>query len=317
MDSHLGQQASEAAPDLAKVRIGGGTTPEGPDDGRDASLWGDVWRKLKRDPRFLISGGLIAVFCVMGIVPRLFTGADPNNCDILKFGLRPSAEHWFGTDVLGCDYYARVIYGARTSLIVGFVVSGSSVAIALVLGSAAGYFGGLTDAIISRFADVWFSIPTILGAILLLELLNGGGPIQVAFVLILFGWPDLTRLIRAFVVSGRERGYVRAARALGASDRRIIFGHILPNGIAPVIVYAAYGVGAAIAGEAALTFLGVGLRLPTISWGLEISTAESRLTQDPHLLFFPALFLCLLVGAFVLLGETLRDALDPKIFGRG
>jgi oligopeptide transport system permease protein len=260
---------------------------------------------------------VIAVFCLMGVAPSLFTRADPEQCNILNTVLRPSAKHWFGTDILGCDYYARVIYGARTSLEVGFVVSGFSILIAVVLGSAAGYFGGAADMVISRFADVWFSIPTTLGAILLLELTHGGGPFTLSLVLVLFGWPDLTRLIRSYIVSGKERGYVRAARGLGASDRRIILRHILPNGMAPVIVFAAYGVGAAIATEAALTFLGVGLRLPTISWGIEISTAEGRILQDPHLLFFPTLFLCLLVGAFVLLGETLRDALDPKLFGHG
>jgi oligopeptide transport system permease protein len=257
------------------------------------------------------------VFVVMGIAPGVFTRADPNQCDILDTVLRPSAKHWFGTDILGCDYYARVIYGARTSLEVGFVATGFSVVIALVLGASAGYFGGATDMVISRFADVWFSIPTILGAILLLELTNGGGPFILALVFVLFGWPDLTRLVRSFVITGKERGYVRAARALGASDRRIVFRHILPNGMAPVIVYAAYSVGAFIAAEAALTFLGVGLRLPTISWGLEISLAEDRVLQDPHLLVFPTVFLCVLVGAFILLGEVLRDALDPKLFGNG
>jgi oligopeptide transport system permease protein len=309
MDSHLGQTAEVGlAPPSPELE---------PDAAPDATLWGDVARKLRKDPRFIISAGLIIVFCAMGLVPRLFTGADPKSCDILNFAQRPSSGHWFGTDILGCDYYARVIYGARTSLIIGFVVSGCSVAIALTLGSLAGYFGGITDAVISRFADVWFSIPTVLGAILLLELIHGGGPLMIALVLVLFGWPDLTRLVRASVLSGKERGYVRAARALGASDGEILFRHILPNGIAPIVVYAAYSVGAAIAGEAALTFLGVGLRLPTISWGLEISIAEGRISQDPHLLFFPALFLCLLVGAFVLLGETLRDALDPKVARRG
>ena len=315
MDSRIGH-ATEAAPELAGVHVGGGMPLE-PGDGRTATLWGDVWRKLRRDPRFVIAASLIGVFVLMGVFPRLCTAADPNQCDILDTVLRPSHEHWFGTDILGCDYYARVIYGARTSLEVGFVASGCSVLIALVLGASAGYFGGVTDAIISRFADVWFSIPTILGAILLLELTHGGGPLTLALVLVLFGWPDLTRLVRAFVISGKERGYVRAARALGASDRRIVFRHILPNGMAPVVVYAAYGVGAFIAGEAALTFLGVGLRLPTISWGLQIALAEGRVLQDPHLLLFPTSFLCVLVGAFILLGEALRDALDPKIFGHG
>jgi oligopeptide transport system permease protein len=313
MDSRVGH-TSEAAPDL--VPPPEGEILIGPDDTRrDATLWGDVWRKLRKDPRFIISAGFIVVFTTMAVFPRLFTGADPNDCDILRSAIRPSKQHWFGYDLLGCDYYARVIYGARTSLIVGTVVSGCSVFIALTLGSASGYFGGFTDAAISRFADVWFSVPTILGAILLLELTHGGGAITLSLVLVLFGWPDLTRLVRALVISGKERGYVRAARALGATDRYIVFRHILPNGIAPILVYAAYGVGAAIAGEAALTFLGVGLRLPTISWGLQIATAESYLTRDPHLLFFPGIFLCVTVGAFILLGETLRDALDPKIFG--
>jgi oligopeptide transport system permease protein len=285
--------------------------------GRDATLWGDVWKKLSRDWRFVLSAALILIFLAMGLVPRLFTGVDPKDCDILRSALRPSSKHVFGTDLLGCDYYARVVYGARTSLIVGLTTAGTSVLIAMVLGSIAGYYGGLPDAMISRFADVWFSIPTILGAILLLTLIHGGGPLQVALVLILFGWPDLTRLVRASVISGRERGYVRAARALGASDAHILARHILPNGIAPLFVYGAYGVGVAVAGEAALTFLGVGLRLPTISWGLQISIAQGRFFDHPHLLFFPSLFLVLLVGAFVLLGETLRDALDPRVFGRG
>ncbi len=285
--------------------------------GRDATLWGDVRKKLRRDWRFILSAGLILLFLAMGLFPGLFTSADPRDCDILQSALKPSSEHWFGTDVLGCDYYTRVIYGARTSLIVGLTTAGVTVLIAMVLGSIAGYYGRAPDAVISRFADVWFSIPTILGALLLLTLLHGGGPFQVAMVLILFGWPDLTRLVRASVISGRERGYVRAARAMGASDAHILARHILPNGIAPLFVYGAYGVGAAVAGEAALTFLGVGLRLPTISWGLQISIAQDRFFDNPHLLFFPALFLCLLVGAFVLLGETLRDALDPRAFGRG
>ena len=172
MDSRLGQ-ATEAVPELAEVHAPGEGLPEGGDQ-RAATLWGDVWRKLRTDPRFIIATGLIGVFVVMGLVPGLFTGKDPNQCNILNTTLRPSAEHWFGTDILGCDYYARVIYGARTSLEVGFVATGLSVAIALVFGAAAGYFGGSTDMAISRFADVWFSIPTILGAILLLELTGGG-----------------------------------------------------------------------------------------------------------------------------------------------
>ena len=301
----------------SQVGVGPGVVEPIAEVGRDATLWGDVWKKLRRDWRFVLAAGLIAVFVAMGVIPRLFTSTDPQACDILKSSLKPSRAHWFGTDLLGCDYYTRVVHGARTSLIVGFTTASSAVLVALVLGSIAGYYGRFPDALISRIADVWFSIPTILGAILVLTLIHGGGPVQVSLVLVLFGWPDLTRLIRASVLSGKERGYVRASRALGGSDAHILVRHILPNSIAPLFVYGAYGVGAAIGGEAALTFLGVGLRLPTISWGLQISVAQTRFFDHPHLLFFPALFLSLLVGAFVLLGETLRDALDPRVFGRG
>src|SRR5438067_6763908 len=167
---------------------------------RDATLWGDVWKKLRHDWRFILATTLILVFVLMGIVPRLFTGISPNNCEILDSALKPSHHHWFGTDLLGCDYYARIIYGARTSLIVGFFTAGATVAIALVLGSIAGYYGGVSDSVISRIADVWFSIPTILGAILLLTLLHGGGPVQISAVLILFGLPDLMRLLRTTVI---------------------------------------------------------------------------------------------------------------------
>jgi len=300
----VGPPPVESEPALARIE-------------RDATLWGDVWHKLRKDWRFILAATLILVFALMGVVPWLFTRTDPHACDIVNSALKPRSGHWFGNDLLGCDYFSRVIYGARTSLIVGFVTSGATVFVALLLGSVAGYYGGFADAVISRFADVWFSIPTILGAILLLTLLHGGGPLQVSFVLILFGWPDLMRLLRSTIVSGKERGYVRAARALGASDRHILLRHILPNGVAPLFVYGAYGIGAAIAGEAALTYLGVGLRLPTISWGLQIAVAQTRFSDYPHLLLFPAAFLVVLVGAFILLGETLRDAMDPRVFGRG
>jgi ABC-type dipeptide/oligopeptide/nickel transport system permease subunit len=191
-------------------------------------------------------------------------------------------------------------------------VSAGIVVLSLTLGGAAGFFGGTTDMVISRIADVFFCVPTLLGSILLLTLFGGGGAVAVALVIIFFGWPDMTRLVRSTVISGKHRGYVRAAETMGSPGRRTLRRHVLPNGIAPVLVFAAYVVGAAVASEAALTFLGVGLRLPAISWGLQISIAQTRLTTDAYLLFFPSLFLCLFIGAFVLLGESVRDALDVK-----
>jgi len=284
-------------------------------EGQSVTLWSDVRRKLKRDRRFWIAAVMIAIFVGMAIVPQLFftDSLDPSSCNLSDSTMTPSSAHWFGTDIQGCDYYTRVVYGTRTSLIVGLVVGGLIVALALTLGSSSGYYGGKTDMIISRFADIWFSVPTTLGAILVLTLFGGGGPIVVALVLVFFSWPDMTRLVRSTVISGKHRGYVRAAKTMGSPGRTILRRHVLPNGIAPVLVFASYTVGSAVAGEAALTFLGVGLQLPSISWGLQISIAQTRFTSDPYLLFFPSLFLSLFIGAFVLLGESLRDALDVKL----
>ena len=305
---------SDLKPDTTPIEpILGETIPTGRD--LNLTLWGDVWRKLKRDKRFWISATMVTIFILMALVPALFLTKDPNACNIHDTALRPSREHWFGTDLLGCDYYTRVIYGARTSLQVGLIVSGVELALALFLGSASGFFGGWIDMLISRFADVWFSVPTILGSILVLTLFHGGGPVVIALVIALFAWPDMTRLVRAVVISGKQRGYTRAARTMGSSGRRILARHVLPNGIGPVLVFSAYVIGSSAGAEAGLTFLGVGLRLPAISWGLQLSVADTRFPELAYLMFFPSLFLCLLIGAWILLGESLRDAMDPKLFG--
>ena len=286
-----------------------------PTGGKQLTLWGDVWRKLKRDKRFYVAAFLIIIFVLMAVAPFLFLVKDPSVCPITDSALPMSKAHWFGTDILGCDYYTRVIYGARTSLEVGLIVSSLSIVIALTFGASAGYFGGWVDTVISRWADIWFSIPTILGALLVLTLFNGGGPVLVSLVIVMFAWPDMTRLVRSTVISGKSRGYVRAARTMGSRGRRILRRHVLPNGIAPVLVFAAYVVGSSVGAEAGLTFLGVGLRLPTISWGLQLAVADTRFPEDAYLMFWPSLFLCLLIGAFILLGESLRDAMGPKLFG--
>ena len=164
---------------------------------------------------------MIAIFTGMAIAPQLFftESLDPQFCNLADTTQTPSAEHWFGTDILGCDYYTRVVYGTRTSMEVGLIVAGATLLIALTLGGAAGYFGGATDMVISRIADVCFCVPTILGSILLLSLFNGGGVLIVALVLVFFGWPDMTRLVRSTVIGGKRRGYVRAAETIGSSGR--------------------------------------------------------------------------------------------------
>jgi oligopeptide transport system permease protein len=297
------------------------TTPErattqGPaPEGREvaASLWGDAWRQLRRNPFFVLSAVLVLLFIVMAIAPQLFTGAEPRACNLANSLQRPSADHWFGYDLQGCDYYARVVYGARASIAVGLLVTAGSALIGIVLGLLSGYYGKWSDSIISRAADMVFAIPFLLGAIVFLNVIESRGIPEVAFVLIVFSWPIMTRLMRSSVIAAKSNDYVSAARALGASDLRIMWRHILPNAIAPLVVYATVFVGIIIAAEAALTFLGVGLQLPAISWGLQLSGAQTRLLTDPHLMFFPGMFVALTVFAFVLMGDMLRDALDPKL----
>ncbi|MGI8518139.1 MAG: ABC transporter permease [Acidimicrobiia bacterium] len=287
-------------------------TEGGPPPGATTSLWSDAWKELRTSPVFLVSLGLVVLFIVMAIVPQLFTSADPRACSLSNSLDRPSSEHWFGFDLQGCDYYARSIYGARISIAIGVTVIGFAAILAVVLGSISGYYGGWLDSVIARLTDIWFAIPTILGGIVVLSLLGERGFFQVSFVLVILGWPTMLRLYRASVLAVKEMDYVEAARALGASDFRILFKHILPNAITPVIIYAAISIGVIISAEAALSFLGVGLQLPAISWGLMISGAQTRILQAPHLLLFPGLLLSLAVFGFILMGDALRDALDPK-----
>lgn len=300
---------------------GDGSGPSGPRAGRRASLWGDAWRDLRRNPLFLFAAGVVLVFGVMAIWPGLFTSTDPQFGELSRSLERPSLEHPFGFDLQGRDLYARVVYGARVSMIVGISVSLGATAIALVLGSVAGYYGGTIDAVLSRFTDVFFAIPLILAGLVFITALQDVALFsfddtritRVVIVLVLFAWPTMMRIARSAVIGEKEKEYVTAARALGASDSRIMIRHILPNAIAPVIVYATITTGLVIIVEAVLSFLGVGLQLPAISWGLMVSGAQTRVLDAPHLLFFPGLFLSLTVFGFILMGDTLRDALDPKL----
>ncbi len=289
--------------------------------GRRASLWGDAWRELRTNPLFLFAATIIVVFGLMAIWPGLFTDTDPRYGELARSLGRPDWGHWFGFDLQGRDYYARVVYGARVSMTIGVVVSGGAALIAVFFGSIAGYYGGTVDALLSRVTDVFFAIPVILAGLVFIEALrevpwlafDETGLFRVSLVLILFGWPTMMRIARSAVIEEREKQYVTAAQALGASDLRIIVRHILPNAIASVIVYATIFTGVVISVEATLSFLGVGLELPAISWGLMVAGVRTRVIEAPHLLFFPGLFLSLTVFGFILLGDTLRDALDPRL----
>ncbi|CAN5225285.1 ABC transporter permease [soil metagenome] len=305
--------SSDASSTSGSATAGAEAAGAVPASGREAGLWSDAWRELRRNPLFLVSAGLIVLLTVMALFPGLFTTQSPRACDLANSLQPPSTEHWFGYDLQGCDYYTLVIYGARVSMTIGVLVVAFSVVIAVLLGSVAGYYGGLLDTLIARFTDVWFAVPFILGAIVILTVLQDRGLFQVSLVLIALNWPTMLRLMRSSVLSAKEMDYVEAAQALGASDLRVLRRHILPNAMAPVIVYATIDVGIVIATEATLSFLGVGLELPAISWGLMINVAQTYILTAPHTLLFPALFLSVAVFSFILMGDALRDALDPKL----
>ncbi len=290
------------------------------------SLTADAWRSLRTSPRFWFSAVTIALLAIMAIWPQVFVAFspathDPRDCSLraedgtFQDRLPPSTDHWFGTDVQGCDYYARVMYGARVSMTVGVGATALALAIGVLLGGLAGYYRGWSDSVISRVTDLFFALPYVVGAILLLTVLGdeGRSTFQVLLVIALLSWPLASRIVRTSVVQVTQHEYIEAARAVGASDSRILARHVLQNSFAPVFVYAMISIGAIIGVEATLSFLGVGLQLPAISWGLMINTAQNHIFESPHLLFFPGLFVTLTVLAFLLLGDALRDALDPRL----
>ena len=287
---------------------------------RQASLWSDAWRQLRRNTLFLASSAMLLVLAVMAAFPQLFTSQSPiAGCELSQSRIAPSSDAWFGYDVFGCDYYTNVIYGARVSMIIGLAVMGGAMLIGVTLGAIAGYYGGWFDNVVARLTDIIYGLPLILGAILLLNLLASDrffgerNLTVVSLALIVLSWMTFMRLFRSSVISVKDTDYVSAARAMGATDSRIILKHIVPNALAPVLVYATISVGGIIAAEATLSFLGIGLQQPAISWGLQINSAQNYIRSSPHLLFFPSIFLSVTVLSFILLGDALRDALDPKL----
>jgi oligopeptide transport system permease protein len=292
---------------------------EGGDTGEERSLTSDAWRAMRRNPMFWVSATMITIFVLMALFPSLFTSTDPTEAVLAESRSRPGDGTWFGRDIQGYDIYARCIYGARASILVGLFTTVFTVLLGGFLGVMSGYLGGGWDSVISRIGDVFFAIPLLLGAIIFLvslpEFFNDNYFLiimKVVLALAVLGWPALARLMRSSVIQVKPNDYVQAARALGASPMRVVRSHILPNSLAPLIVVATINLGAYIAAEATLSFLGIGLQPPAISWGIEISRAIVGLRTTPHMLVFPSVFLSLCVLAFIMLGDVVRDALDPK-----
>lgn len=286
------------------------------------SLWSDAWIELRHSRMFWFSAVLILIFVTMAVFPQLFTTTDPFYADLARAREKPSAAAWFGMDSQGYDVYARTIYGARASIMVGVLSTILVLVIGLVMGVISGFAGGWLDAVLSRFGEIFIAIPLLLGGILLLTIFPNqpGDPYllivgKVVFVISLLSWPRVMRILRSSVLQVKPTEYVLAARALGASPLRIVRSHIVPNAMAPVIVVATIDLGVYISVEATLSFLGIGLQPPAISWGLAISQASGlgSVRNAPHMLLFPSIFLSLTVLSFILLGDAVRDALDPKL----
>lgn len=271
----------------------------------------EMWEAL-RENNAAVAGLCIILFLILiAIIGPLITPYDPNVSDMAKSFLKPSSEHWFGTDQLGRDILSRIIAGSRISLTVGLSAVIISLSVGVVLGSISGYFGGKTDIIIMRFMDMMLAIPSILLAIAFMAALGKG--IDKAVIAIgLVSIPEYARIVRGSILSVKENDYVQAARVIGNKSSRIIFKHILPNVLSSIVVRATLGISTAVLDTAALGFLGLGVQPPYAEWGDMLGRARGFIFTAPYTLIFPGIAITITVLAFNLLGDGLRDALDPK-----
>lgn len=294
-------------------------------------FWWYVWARLRRDKPSMIALTAIIIFVLLAIFAPLLTPYTYDDGNLLAASQGPSRDHLLGTDELGRDVFTRLLYGARVSLTVAIAAQVVIVVIGLPIGLLTGYVGGLFDSIVMRIVDAFYALPNLLIAILIMSMLRSNisasakssgswlssldastnGLIGIFIVMALTNWLTVSRLVRAQVLSLKEREHVEAAKALGANDQRIVRIHILPHVMAPVIIAIAFGVPGAIMLEASLSFLGIGVNPPTPSWGLMIASGITNMRSHPHLLIAPALALGTTLLAFTFLGDGLRDAMDP------
>jgi peptide/nickel transport system permease protein len=283
-------------------------------------LWRDAWSRLRRNPAAMLGGGLVSFFILIAVFAPLIAPYDPLEQDLAALGGSccpgPSADHWFGLDQLGRDEFSRIVYGARYSLVIGVVSVVVGLSIGLLLGSIAGYFGGLVDSVIMRFIDIMLAIPGLLLAIGIVAAL-GPGLLQIMIAVGVTQVPIFARLLRGSILSQRENEFVLAARSVGVPRRSILSSHILPNSISPVIVQGTLAMATAIIDVAGLGFLGLGPQDPsTPEWGTMLTDTTRYLQTAPHLAIIPGIAIVISVLGFNLIGDGLREALDPKLRGR-
>ncbi|MGX5696910.1 ABC transporter permease [Agromyces soli] len=287
-------------------------------EGKPTNLWTDAWKDVRRRPMFWISAAIILLVVVVALFPGLFTQVPPNNdCQLSNSNAGPTEGHPLGFTKQGCDIYSRIIHGTSTSLSVGLIVTGLVLILGVLFGAFAGFYGGWVDSVLSRLGDIFFSIPYILAAVVVMSVLSKYASIwTIALAIGIFAWPATARVLRAEIFRVKNSDFVTAATALGVSRFRILVRHVLPNSIAPVIVITTISLASAIVAEATLSFLGVGLPSSIMSWGNDISQAQRDLRTAPQTLILPSIALSITVLSFIMLGEVIRDALDPKARAR-
>ncbi|WP_026486619.1 ABC transporter permease [Caldanaerobius polysaccharolyticus] len=276
------------------------------------SFWKDAYRRLKQNKMAVISFYILLIIIIMAAIGpylRPFTYDEQDYTAIFK---PPNAVHWFGTDNLGRDLFVRSWLGARVSLRIGFIAAVLNMVVGVIYGGISGYFGGITDEIMMRIVDVLYSIPTLIIVILLMIIMQPG-EFTIILAMALTGWVDMARLVRGQVLQLKEQEYVLAAKTLGAGPWRIITKHLIPNALGPIIVRLTLNIPSAIFTEAFLSYIGLGIRLPQASWGSLATDGTTYLQNAPWLLVFPAVLISLTMLAFNILGDGIRDALDPRM----
>ena len=281
---------------------------------KPTNLYLDAWRDLRTRPMFYIAGLLILLVATVAFFPNLFTQTPPNdNCLLANSNGAPTSGHPLGFTRQGCDVYSRIVHGTSTSLSVGLIVIVLTTLLGVIFGSFAGFYGKWVDAILSRAGDIFFAIPYILAAVVIMSVFSDFRNVWVISAAIgIFAWPSTARVLRSEILRVKQLDYVMASTAIGVSRFKILLRHVMPNSIAPVIAVTTISLASAIVAEATLSFLGVGLPSSIMSWGNDISQAQVDLRTAPQVLIWPSLALSITSLSFIMMGEAIRDALDPK-----
>lgn len=285
---------------------------------KKSGLWIDAWRDMRTRPMFWISSFIILVVVLVSVFPGWFAQVDPRACALSFSNASATSGHPMGYNVQGCDVYSRMIHGTSTSVTVGLIVIAITFVVGVITGALAGFFGGFVDTVLSRIGDIFFSIPYILAAVVVMSVLSEHrNPLVISLAIGGFAWPITMRVVRSEILRVKNSDFVMASQAIGTTNFMTLLRHVLPNSIAPALVVTTLSLSSAIVAEATLSFLGVGLpQGQFISWGNDISAAQLSLRTDPMPLIWPSLALTVTVLGFILLGEVVRDALDPKARAR-